>query len=69
MARKSARYEPSATLPANRAFVVHFAGRGPRRGRFAGRAEHLTSGTSTHFVSLRELLAFFARLLDAPRER
>jgi hypothetical protein len=68
MASDGARYEATPTLPADRAFVVHFRGTGSRRRRFAGRAEHLTSGTFTHFASLRELLAFFSRLLDAPRE-
>ena len=52
------------TLPADRAFVVHFVGRG-RPGGFAGRAEHLVSGTATQFRSLRALLAFFARVLAA----
>ena len=55
------------TLPADRAFVVHFAGPG-RPGRFAGRVEHLASGTATQFRSLRALLAFFARVLAAPEE-
>jgi hypothetical protein len=30
--------------------------------------EHLVSGTSTDFASLRGLLAFFAAFLDAPRD-
>jgi len=68
MASDGSRYEPMATLPAQRAFVVHFGGSGRRRRRFAGRVEHLASGTFRHFVSLRDLLAFFAELLDAPRE-
>jgi len=68
MARESARYEPAATLPAHRAFVVHFNGQPRARRRFAGRVEHLASGRFTHFGSLRELLAFFARLLDGPRD-
>lgn len=60
-------YEPASTLPAHRAFVVHF-GVGRRRGRFVGRVEHLASGASAHFASLRGLLTFIARILDAPRD-
>jgi hypothetical protein len=56
--------DTARTLPADRAFVVHFAGPG-RRPRFAGRVEHLASGEATQFGSLRALLAFFARLLAA----
>jgi hypothetical protein len=68
MASESARYEPAAPLPAHRAFVVHFSGHGRGRRRFAGRVEHLASGTFTHFGSLRDLLAFFGRVLDEPRD-
>ncbi len=68
MAGEPTRYEPSTTLPADRAFVVHFGTRPRRRSRFTGRVEHLASESSTLFVSLRGLLAFFARLLDPPRE-
>ena len=60
--------EPMGMLPAHRAFVVYFGRDGGRRRRFTGRVEHLASGTSLQFDSLRGLLAFFARLLDAPRE-
>jgi hypothetical protein len=66
MSSDHARYAPTATLPVERAFVVHFRGAGRGRRRFAGRVEHLDSGAFTHFVSLRGLLAFFAKLLDAP---
>ena len=68
MTGESTRKDRTATLPAHRAFVVHFVSTRRRRRRFAGRVEHLVSGTSMHFASLRTLLAFFARLLDAPRE-
>jgi len=68
MASDGGRHEPLDTLPAQRAFVVHFAGSGRRRRRFAGRVEHLASGRFRHFVSLRDLLAFLAEFLDAPRE-
>jgi hypothetical protein len=65
----SARYEPAAKYPAHRAFVVHFREPGRARGRYAGRVEHLVSGRFTHFGSLRDLLTFFGRLLDGPRDR
>jgi hypothetical protein len=56
------------TLPPDRAFVVHFIATGGHGRRFTGRVEHLASGRSAQFVSLRALLAFFAQLLEAPRE-
>jgi len=62
--------EHGSTLSAQRAFVVHL-GRdgGPgRRRRFTGRVEHLASGKSTHFSSFKNLLAFFALVLDAADE-
>jgi hypothetical protein len=59
------RDEQGSTLSAQRAFVVHLArGSGPVRRRFSGRVEHLASGQSTHFSSLKGLLAFFAAVLD-----
>lgn len=68
MAGETAPYDPRATLPAHRAFVVHFRLPGRGRRRFAGRVEHLASGASAQFASLRALLAFFAALLDEPRK-
>ena len=61
------RYDPAATLPPHRAFVVHFSATSDRGRRFTGRVEHLASGTFIVFASLRGLLAFFTQLLDAPR--
>ena len=62
----ASRDEHGSTLSAQRAFVVHFgAGGGPGRRRFSGRVEHLSSGESMHFSSLKGLLAFFAAALDA----
>ena len=59
------RDEQGSTLSAHRAFVVHLgAGGGPGRRRFSGRVEHLSSGESMHFSSLKGLLAFFAAALD-----
>ncbi len=61
------RFPPESTLSVQRAFVVHFAGgRGPGRRRFNGRVEHLPSGESTHFSSLKGLLAFFGRRWNEP---
>ena len=58
--------EYGSNLSVHRAFVVHLgAGGGPRRHRYNGRVEHLSSGESARFSSLRELLAFFAAILDA----
>jgi len=68
MASERARYDPTATLPPHRAFVVHFSTAGRRGRRFTGRVEHLASGTSTDFASLRGLLAFFAEFLDVARD-
>ena len=60
------REEHGSTLSAQRAFVVHLGADGhPGRRRFSGRVEHLSSGASTHFSSLKALLAFFAAVLDA----
>jgi hypothetical protein len=60
------RDERGSTLSARRAFVVHFGtGGGRGRFRFRGRVEHLSSGQSTRFSSLRGLLGFFAAALDA----
>jgi hypothetical protein len=62
----ASRDEHGWTLSVQRAFVVHFgAGGGPGRRRFSGRVEHLSSGESMHFSSLKGLLAFFAASLDA----
>lgn len=62
----SARFQHGSTLSVHRAFVVHFstaAGHGRRR--FAGRVEHLSSGQTIRFSSLKELLAFFSGILAA----
>jgi len=55
-----------STLSAHRAFVVHLgAASRPGRRRFTGEVEHLSSGRSAHFSSLKELLAFLVGILDA----
>jgi hypothetical protein len=62
------RCDPPVTLPPDHAFVVHFSATGGRGRRFAGRVEHLASGTPIFFASLGALLAFFAQLLEAPKD-
>ena len=54
----------ASTLSVHRAFVVHFGmGGGPRRRRFHGRVEHLSSGRSAQFSSLEGLLGFVDLIL------
>jgi hypothetical protein len=48
----------------HRAFVVHFADGGGSRRRFRGRVEHLSSGRTAQFSSLRRLHEFLAAVLD-----
>ena len=62
----ASRGQQGSTLSAHRAFVLHLgpAGRSGRR-RFTGQVEHLPSGRSIHFSSLKELLAFLTGVLDA----
>ena len=53
-------------LSAQRAFVVHLATAGrPDRRRFSGRVEHLASGESTRFSSLKGLVK--ARSVDSSK--
>jgi hypothetical protein len=61
---------PEAERPLSpaRAFVVQFREEaGAAREGFAGRVEHMTSGRAARFHSPEELLAFFARVLNAMR--
>jgi hypothetical protein len=61
------RVRHGSTLSLQRAFVVHLAaGRSRTRRRFSGRVEHLASGESAHFSSLRDLLAFLDRKRSPP---
>ena len=56
------RFEHGSGLSVERAFVVHFStGGGPGRRRFSGRVEHLSSGESARFSSLKGLLASMGR--------
>jgi len=58
-------FHGALNLSVHRAFVVHFGtGGGPRRHRFQGRVEHLSSGRTARFSSLKQLLGFVAMVLD-----
>ena len=59
------RGERGSTLSAQRAFVVHLSMTGRRRRRFSGRVEHLSSGQTVHFSSLKGLVAFLTAVLDS----
>jgi len=57
-------------LSPHRAFVVQLTeNMDAEHGRWAGRAEHVTSGQATRFQSLDELLAFVSRILTAPAKQ
>jgi hypothetical protein len=61
----SRREKHGSALSARHAFVVHLArGSSRARRRFSGRVEHLSSGQSARFSSLKDLLAFFTSVLD-----
>jgi len=58
-------FQGASRLSVHRAFVVHFAtGGNPRRRRFQGRVEHLSSGRTARFSSLAQLLEFVADVVD-----
>jgi len=59
-------FQDESCLSVHRAFVVHFGtGGGPRRHRFHGRVEHLSSGRTVKFSSLEQLLGFVTEILDS----
>src|SRR5262245_64788704 len=59
-------FQAESTLSVQRAFVVHFGtGGSPRRHRFHGRVEHLSSGRAAKFSSLEQLLGFMTVILDS----
>jgi hypothetical protein len=60
------RGQHGSILLVQRAFVLHLDdGWTPGRRQFSGRIEHLSSGESTLFSSLEELLAFIDAAVDA----
>jgi len=65
MPQDAGRLDP---LSVHQAFVVHFRVNSEvAQGRVAGRVEHVASGESAHFASLKELLAFMGRVLATVR--
>ena len=62
----TARNQPS--LPTQRAFVVQLHAESKiAKGQFKGRVEHMVSGQSTHFSSMKALKAFMHRVLTEER--
>ena len=62
----TARNQPS--LPTQRAFVVQLHAESKiEKGQFKGRVEHMVSGQSTHFSSMKALKAFMHRVLTEER--
>jgi hypothetical protein len=58
----TAQGQPS--LPTQRAFVVQLHSESKlAKGQFKGRVEHIVSGQSTHFSSMKALKAFMQRVL------
>jgi hypothetical protein len=52
------------SLPTQRAFVVQLHAESKiEKGRFKGRVEHIVSGRSAHFSSMKALKAFMQRVL------
>ena len=59
---RTARDQP--LLPTHRAFVVQlYAASRIEKGQFKGRVEHIVSGRSTHFSTMKALKAFMHRVL------
>ena len=62
----TARDQPS--LPTQRAFVVQLHAESKiEKGRFKGRVEHIVSGQSTHFSSMKALKVFMRHVLTEGR--
>jgi hypothetical protein len=62
----TAREQPS--LPTHRAFVVQLHTESKiEKGQFKGRVEHIVSGRSAHFSSMKALKAFMQQVLTAGR--
>ena len=59
----TAQGQPS--LPTQRAFVVQLHGESKlAKGQFKGRVEHIVSGQSAHFSSMKALKAFMRQVLS-----
>jgi hypothetical protein len=55
-------------LPTHRAFVVQLHAESKiEKGQFKGRVEHIVSGQSTHFSSMKALKAFMRHVLTEVR--
>jgi hypothetical protein len=62
----SAQDQPS--LPTRRAFVVQLHAQSKiEKGQFKGRVEHIVSGRSTHFSSMKALKVFMRYVLTEGR--
>jgi hypothetical protein len=62
----TARDQPS--LPTHQAFVVQLHAESKiEKGQFKGKVEHIVSGQSTHFSSMKALKAFMHRVLTEGR--
>ena len=62
----TARDQPS--LPTQRAFVVQLHAMSKiEKGQFKGRVEHIVSGRSTHFTTMKALKAFMRHVLTEGR--
>ena len=62
----TAHNQPS--LPTHRAFVVQLHAESRiEKGQFKGRVEHIVSGQSTHFSSMKALKAFMHHVLTEGR--
>jgi hypothetical protein len=62
----TAQDQPS--LPTQRAFVVQLHAESKiEKGLFKGRVEHIVSGQSAHFSSMKALKAFMHRMLTEGR--
>jgi hypothetical protein len=60
--------EDQPSLPTQRAFVVQLdAACKIEKGQCKGRAEHIVSGRSAHFSSMKALKAFMQRVLAGGR--
>ena len=56
--------EKHGLLSPRRAFVVQFRESGDGADLFAGRVEHVVTGHTAHFHSMRELTRFMRRILE-----